>query len=587
MNIRSITILLIISLLVIPILVVGCGGSGDATEELAQTPSQTEQDGIDTIAEQDIHQGIVELESQLQDCSSCRGGALKTSDTDYDGTDDKWTFTFGRKEIEEGLFEEVNLDFQAIGSETIQGMVTVKLENTGDKDYLDYEYIFEIPKSFAASIDDLELSVPPDQVIDPDPKWIIKTDLLTHTVRQMSVGAIIKQAEKEPWEDVKKRITDFAKIDCGKEKDKKKRDYCFLDLAMIGKVPSLCDQIGMVKHDFEDYGTALHDICYMVLAKELNDPSLCDRIGQNTSLYKDVHPQSVIDLLKRQCMGNLLGPTKMNIQVPTGPLRMGEEITFKAVPQGVLPENPYYEWDFDDSSGIGIPFSNEATHLYESEGSYTIEVSLYDKEGGKLLTTASTTVTIEHQGMSILQAYQNVKHIDVSIHTWLLWRYEEGKKPDGASDVTFGDDSTGHRATTVKGEIQWTGTIFEIKASDSAFKCTGEISEDGNELLYLEVSNNWDMGTRGSASYTLRNIPLTASGIKGPPHSIELDNQFGYYSFEFSASGSGVKDYVGHQSHHVEYGSGEKVVARNFDSWDPERADDHSLEIKFYVTQGD
>ncbi len=581
--------ILLLVLVTISLIVAGCGGGDESTPDVID--NGTAQTSVPE--EQEIEQAVAELrdqlEAELEACENCVGAGIEVLDTNSDGIDDKWTFTFGRKEIEEGLFEEMNLDFQVIDSETIQGLVTVKLENTGDKNYEGYEYVLEIPKSFAASIDDLEFSVPPDQVIDPDPEVVFKFDVFAHTVREMAVGAIIKQAGKEPLEKVRKRITDFAKIECGKEKDKTRRDYCYLDLALIGKVPSLCDQIGMVKHSFEDYSTALHDICYMVLAKELNDPSLCDRIGQNTSLYIDVHPQSVIDLLKRRCMGNLRGPTRMEIQVPDGPLRMGEEITFKAVPaQGTLPENPYYEWDFDDSSGIGIPFSNEATHLYESEGSYTIEISLYDEEGGKLLTTASTTVVIEHQGISILQAYQNVKHIDVNIHTWVLWRYEEGKKPDGASDITFGDASVGHRAITEKGEIKWTGARFEIEATDSAFKCAGEIAEDGSELLYLEVSNNWDMGTRGSASYTLRNVPLTEyPGVKVKPDSIVFDNQFGYYSFEFRASGSGVKDYVWSQSHHVEYGSGKELVARNFESWDPNHTDDHSFEIKFYVTQGD
>jgi hypothetical protein len=100
--------------------------------------------------------------------------------------------------------------------------------------------------------------------------------------------------------------------------------------------------------------------------------------------------------------------------------------------------------------------------------------------------------------------------------------------------------------------------------------------------------DSWDSGTRGSASYTLRNVPLTKStGIDGSSDSVEFTNQFGYYSFEFNATGTEVKSYISSQSHHSEYDVTNGIVARNFESWDPNRADRQSFEIKFHVTQGD
>jgi hypothetical protein len=171
----------------------------------------------------------------------------------------------------------------------------------------------------------------------------------------------------------------------------------------------------------------------------------------------------------------------------------------------------------------------------------------------------------------------------------VLWRYEEDKKPASSTDdVTFGDVGVNYKASSKENEIVWQGTEFKITTSEGLFTCNGQISDDGSELVYLDVMDSWDSGTRGSASYTLRNVPLTKStGIDGSSDSVEFTNQFGYYAFEFNATGTEVKSYISSQSHHSEYDVTNGIVARNFESWDPNRADRQSFEIKFHVTQGD
>jgi len=51
--------------------------------------------------------------------------------------------------------------------------------------------------------------------------------------------------------------------------------------------------------------------------------------------------------------------------------------------------------------------------------------------------------------------------------------------------------------------------------------------------------------------------------------------------------GTEVESYVSSQPHCSEYDSTDGIVATNFESWDHDRADNNSFEIKFYVTRGD
>jgi len=297
------------------------------------------------------------------------------------------------------------------------------------------------------------------------------------------------------------------------------------------------------------------------------------------------------EIAKTEIMLNIKG-VDLAIIAPEQPLKTGQEYTFTVrndYPE-TMPEDPVYKWDFGDNNGITIPFSNEATHLYEKEGTYTVKVELFESEaeGAPLLGMAAVDIVVGRESLSIIEAYQNVKHVDVLVHTWVLWRYEEGKKPSSStSDQTFGDVSANYKAITKSSEITWRGTEFEIKSSGGEFTCNGQISDDGSELLYLDVTYVWDNVVKKSGSYTLKNVPLKKStGIDGSPDAIEFTNNWGYYSFEFIATGLEVEPYVFSQAHHEEYNYN-GVIAKNFDGWDPERAAGNSFELKFYVTQGD
>jgi hypothetical protein len=192
------------------------------------------------LEEPDFEKILDEIESELEGYSI---GELETFDTDYDGTDDKWTYTFNREEIGEGLFEEKVMDFEAIDSGTMQGTVTITLENRGARDYEDYEYILEIPKSFAASVDDLEFSVPPDRVINPDPATAHKVNSKKGSVNTIT-ARVTKKLEADASELIIIILSDYKLLKCESELTTWWRDFCLGKLALERNMPSLCDKIG-------------------------------------------------------------------------------------------------------------------------------------------------------------------------------------------------------------------------------------------------------------------------------------------------------------------------------------------------------
>jgi hypothetical protein len=295
--------------------------------------------------------------------------------------------------------------------------------------------------------------------------------------------------------------------------------------------------------------------------------------------------KSGVPLIEEVLLSTAVTSAEYSIEAPYSPLGVGEEYTFQALKKGVPAEAPYYVWDFGDGEGISMPYSNEATHAYQNEGTYIVLLQVYSSDGedALLLGTAYKTVDV---GMTIIRAYQRVDHIDIDIYTYLVWQYEEGKEldPDG-SGFAGADTSVGCRATTSKNEITWNGTEFKIRLADSDFTCTGQISDDGSKLLYLDVNKSWDTGSlRGSSHYYLTNVPLTTTtGVSGPPDAMQVDDIHGYYRFEFSATGADVQSYISSQAHHweLEDNTG-KLFARNYVDWYPEQAHRNRFEIVFY-----
>jgi hypothetical protein len=113
------------------------------------------------------------LLAELRERPESSFGELETFDLDNDGSEDKFVYTFETEEVAEDLFLERSLEFDKTGSELFEGKIVLRFENKGDKP-IEYSHIEDIPKAFAESVDDLEFSLPPDEIIDPDPKVMWK-----------------------------------------------------------------------------------------------------------------------------------------------------------------------------------------------------------------------------------------------------------------------------------------------------------------------------------------------------------------------------------------------------------------------------
>ena len=120
------------------------------------------------LSEKEINDFFTSLDKDL------KVGEFESLDIDNDGTDDKYILTFNRRELADDLFLDKSVEYEKT-EDGLMGTVILEFENTGDETKT-YTHIEKIPKSFAKHVDDLEFSVPPTEIIDPDPEmsWMIQ-----------------------------------------------------------------------------------------------------------------------------------------------------------------------------------------------------------------------------------------------------------------------------------------------------------------------------------------------------------------------------------------------------------------------------
>ena len=120
------------------------------------------------LSEKEINDFFTILDKDL------KVGEFESLDVDNDGTDDKYVLTFDRRELADDLFLDKSVEYEKT-EEGLMGTVILEFENTGDETKT-YTHIEKIPKSFAKHVDDLEFSVPPTEIIDPDPEleWMMQ-----------------------------------------------------------------------------------------------------------------------------------------------------------------------------------------------------------------------------------------------------------------------------------------------------------------------------------------------------------------------------------------------------------------------------
>lgn len=187
---------------------------------------------------------------------------------------------------------------------------------------------------------------------------------------------------------------------------------------------------------------------------------------------------------------------ELQIIVPAGPLRSGEEITFTARTDslGDLSEAPSYEWYFGDGNGLEIPFSNEATHLYNKEGTYMISVKLFEsgEEAAPLMGAASVEVTIEAGSADFLSYLQQTTQLLVTVRGDSNYHQSDGytRHQDGFTLVI----------NSALASTKWEGTHFKntyytpVTGSSSGVTLTieGDVSKEGDKVYNLVATVVYD-----------------------------------------------------------------------------------------------
>jgi hypothetical protein len=185
------------------------------------------------------------------------------------------------------------------------------------------------------------------------------------------------------------------------------------------------------------------------------------------------------------------------IETPTQPLKTGQEYTFTMrtdYPESI-PDNPSYEWDFGDGSGITIPFSNEATHLYSEDGNYTVKVTIFDSSdaGASVLGVATVNVKVEASANHLQELHQ--------MKQFALTFAVQHDYVEGMSGVfVWGWDS--------HGEVVWDGVNFSMEWDQYGHseRMTGRVSEDGTVIEQLKIRH--EFGDTEWYELEIQNLPF-------------------------------------------------------------------------------
>lgn len=171
-------------------------------------------------------------------------GRFEASDLDNDGTDDKYEYAFASEEVAQDLFLDRSLGYERTGSESFEGKIRLSFEHKGDEP-IEYSHIEDIPKSFAASVDDIEFSVPPDEVIEADPKVFWK-GLGARVSRELHNRYVLLLTSKSPHEAqaqsialvlIGRGVIHYGVEQCHRTVAVWLKDQCLLDLAAeLGRV---------------------------------------------------------------------------------------------------------------------------------------------------------------------------------------------------------------------------------------------------------------------------------------------------------------------------------------------------------------
>jgi len=127
------------------------------------------------------------VEMLLGDHPAFDFGELAAFDSNGDGSEDLFVYTFEKEELDDDLFLQRTVEYRDTEA-GYMGELILEFENEGQKTKT-YSHIEIIPKSFAETFDDLEFSIPPDEVINPDPQLRWDVEVVKGTIEKLLIKA--------------------------------------------------------------------------------------------------------------------------------------------------------------------------------------------------------------------------------------------------------------------------------------------------------------------------------------------------------------------------------------------------------------
>jgi hypothetical protein len=113
-------------------------------------------------------------------------GEFIASDIDSDGLYDRFVLELDSEEIGEDLVLNKTIEYNKT-EQGFMGTLTLEFENTGDETKT-YSHIEKIPKSFAANVNDLTFSIPPTEIINPDPEVSWEVEVMKRNIERIAIN---------------------------------------------------------------------------------------------------------------------------------------------------------------------------------------------------------------------------------------------------------------------------------------------------------------------------------------------------------------------------------------------------------------
>ena len=129
---------------------------------------------------------VIDINTLLGEHPAFDFGEFEAFDSDGDGYIDNLVYTFERQEVGEDLFLGKTVQYTE-NNGVFTGELVLQFENTGNET-IAYSHTEILPKSFAETVDDLEFSIPPDEIIYPDPVVRWEVGMIEKTIKNIVVS---------------------------------------------------------------------------------------------------------------------------------------------------------------------------------------------------------------------------------------------------------------------------------------------------------------------------------------------------------------------------------------------------------------